>query len=208
MPNDYKMSYFMPPIAPVKDRQGRMITPPTLLPFCEVSIEQVFQMITRNENLKALTEQVRNAADIRAAKASLLPYVTPCGTFTRRNSKNFVAPSHLVIVDVDGLRSYQEAMKMRRALYDDPLLHPVLTFISPSGLGVKAFVPCNHLYATDEAKNITENMSWAMQYVEMAYNTVTTVSSGTKSNVVDFSGKDLVRSCFLSYDPEALFRTK
>jgi len=208
MPNDYKMSYFMPPIAPVKDRQGRMITPPTLLPFCEVSVEQVFQMITRNENLKALTEQVRNAADIRAAKASLLPYVTPCGTFTRRNSKNFVAPSHLVIVDVDGLRSYQEAMKMRRALYDDPLLHPVLTFISPSGLGVKAFVPCNHLYATDEAKNITENMSWAMQYVEMAYNTVTTVSSGTKSNVVDFSGKDLVRSCFLSYDPEALFRTK
>lgn len=208
MPNDYKMSYFMPPIAPVKDRQGRMITPPTLLPFCEVSVEQVFQMITRNENLKALTEQVRNAADIRAAKASLLPYVTPCGTFTRRNSKNFVAPSHLVIVDVDGLRSYQEAMKMRRALYDDPLLHPVLTFISPSGLGVKAFVPCNHLYATDEAKNITENMSWAMQYVEMAYSTVTTVSSGTKSNVVDFSGKDLVRSCFLSYDPEALFRTK
>lgn len=208
MPNDYKMSYFMPPIAPVKDRQGRMITPPTLLPFCEVSVEQVFQMITRNENLKALTEQVRNAADIRAAKASLLPYVTPCGTFTRRNSKNFVAPSHLVIVDVDGLRSYQEAMKMRRALYDDPLLHPVLTFISPSGLGVKAFVPCNHLYATDEAKNITENMSWAMQYVEMAYSTVTTVSSGTKSNVVDFSGKDLVRSCFLSYDPEALFGTK
>lgn len=206
MPNNYRMSYFMPPIAPIKDEQGRLMTPPTLIPFCEVSIEQIFQMITGNENLKALTEQVRNAPDIRAAKASLLPYVTPCGTFTRRNSKNFVSPSHLVIVDVDHLNSYQEAVEIRRTLYDDPLLHPVLTFISPSGLGVKAFVPCNHIYTADDAKNITENMSWAMQYVEMAYRTTTSVSPGEKSKV-DFSGKDLVRSCFLSYDPDALFRT-
>ena len=98
MPNNYRMSYFMPPIAPIKDKQGRLMTPPTLIPFCEVSIEQVFQMITCNENLKALTEQVRNSEDIRTAKASLLPYVTPCGTFTRRSSKDFVSPSHLVIV--------------------------------------------------------------------------------------------------------------
>ena len=183
------------------------MTPPTLIPFCEVSIEQVFQMITCNENLKTLTAQVRNATDIRAAKASLLPYVTPCGTFTRRSCKDFVSPSHLVIVDVDGLHSYQEAVEMRRILYDDPLLQPVLTFISPSGLGVKAFVPCHYSSTTNDTKNITENMSWAMRYVETAYNTVTAVSSETKSKV-DFSGKDLVRSCFLSYDPEALFRTK
>lgn len=48
-------------------------------------------------------------------------------------------------------------------------------------------------------------MSWAMQYVETAYNTETSVFSETKTKV-DFSGKDLVRSCFLSHDPEALFR--
>ena len=33
--------------------------------------------------------------------------------------------------DVDGLHSYQEAVEMRRMLYDDPLLQPVLTFVSP-----------------------------------------------------------------------------
>ena len=54
MSNNYRMSYFMPPIAPIKDKQGRLMTPPTLIPFCEVSIEQVFQMITCNENLKTL----------------------------------------------------------------------------------------------------------------------------------------------------------
>ena len=52
MSNNYRMSYFMPPIAPIKDKQGRLMAPPTLIPFCEVSIEQVFQMITCNENLK------------------------------------------------------------------------------------------------------------------------------------------------------------
>ena len=72
MPNQYRMSYFMPPIAPVRNEQGRMVTPPTLLPFCEVSVEQVFQMITCNENLKLLTAQVRNAPDMRTAKATLL----------------------------------------------------------------------------------------------------------------------------------------
>ena len=153
MPNQYRMSYFMPPIAPVRNEQGRMVTPPTLLPFCEVSVEQVFQMITCNENLKLLTAQVRNAPDMRTAKAALLPYVTPCGTFTRRNSKCFVSPSGLVVIDVDNLDSYDEAVSMRRLLFDDPFLCPVLTYVSPSGRGVKAFVPSGTLYPEDEARN-------------------------------------------------------
>ena len=126
MTNDFRMSYFMPPIAPIKNEQGRIVTPATLIPSCEVSVEQVFQIITCNENLKILTEQVRNSGDIRTAKASLLPYVTPCGTFSRRNSKCFVASSHLVVVDIDHLDSYQEAVEMRSTLFNDHLLHPVL----------------------------------------------------------------------------------
>ena len=205
MSNNYRMSYFMPPIAPLRDEQGRIVTPATLLPFCEVSVEQVFQMITCNENLRLLTEQVRNAPDIRIAKTRLLPYVTPCGTFSRRSGKYLLSPSGLVIVDLDHFRSYRETEEIRRVLHDDPLLRPVLTFISPSGLGVKAFVPTYHLSTATSGKQITECMSWAMQYVETAYNTETSVFSETKTKV-DFSGKDLVRSCFLSHDPEALFR--
>ena len=101
MTNNFRMSYFMPPIAPIRNEQGQTVTPATLTPFCEVSVEQVYQMITCNENLKALTEQVRGAGDLRMAKASLLPYVTPCGTFIRRSSKFFASPSGLVVVDID-----------------------------------------------------------------------------------------------------------
>lgn len=104
MTNDFRMSYFMPPIAPIKDEHGQLVTPPTLIPCCEVSVEQVFQMITGNKNLKVLTEQVRNSEDIRTAKASLLPYVTPCGTFSRRSSKCLIDPSLLTVVDIDPIR--------------------------------------------------------------------------------------------------------
>ena len=140
MTNNFRMSYFMPPIAPIRNEQGQTVTPATLTPFCEVSVEQVYQMITCNENLKALTEQVRGAGDLRMAKASLLPYVTPCGTFIRRSSKFFASPSGLIVVDIDNLDSYQKAVEMRRTLFDDLFLCPILTFISPSGRGVKAFV--------------------------------------------------------------------
>ena len=206
MTNDFRMSYFMPPIAPIKNEQGRIVTPATLIPSCEVSVEQVFQMITCNENLKILTEQVRNSGDIRTAKASLLPYVTPCGTFSRRNSKCFVASSHLVVVDIDHLDSYQEAVEMRSTLFNDHLLHPVLTFISPSGRGVKAFVPYSKLYADDQTRNVKESINWAMQYIEITYGAEMNDSTETPPKAVDTSGKDIVRACFLSHDPQALFR--
>lgn len=194
-------------IAPIIDERGRTVTPATLIPFCEVSVDQIFQMITSNDNLRVLTEQVRNAADIRTAKASLLPYVTPCGIFTRRKGKHFVSSSGLVIVDIDHLNSYQEAMEMRLALFNDPFLCPVLTFISPSGRGVKAFVPYSTLNPENEAQNATENMNWAMQYVEMIYGPENeTTTKATPKGGVDTSGKDLVRACFLSHDPEALLR--
>ena len=188
MQNFFRMSYFMPPIAPIRNEQGQTVTPATLTPFCEVSVEQVYQMITCNENLKALTEQVRGAGDLRMAKASLLPYVTPCGTFIRRSSKFFASPSGLIVVDIDNLDSYQKAVEMRRTLFDDLFLCPILTFISPSGRGVKAFVP------------------YSMQYIEITYGSEMDDSTETPPKAVDTSGKDIVRACFLSHDPQALFR--
>lgn len=208
MTNDFRMSYFLPPIAPIRNEQGRMVTPATLIPCCEVSVEQVFQLITCNESLKTLTEQVRNAEDMRTAKTSLLPFVTPCGTFSRRNSQCLIAPSQLVVVDIDHLSSYEEAVEMRSELFNDAFFRPVLTFISPSGRGVKAFVPYPHLPVTDDANSIRENMKLAMMYTVLLYGTgrETPPPSGEKLKGVDFSGKDIVRSCFLSHDAGAMFR--
>lgn len=206
MQNFFRMFYFMPPIAPIRNEQGQTVTPATLTPFCEVSVEQVYQMITCNENLKVLTTQVRSTGDLRMAKVSLLPYVTPCGIFSRRSSKFFTSPSGLVVVDIDNLDSYQKAVEMRRTLFDDPFLRPVLAFISPSSRGVKTFVPYSKLYTDDQSRNVRESMNWAMQYVEMTYGSEMNSSIETVQKAVDTSGKDIVRACFLSHDPQALFR--
>ena len=172
MQNFFRMSYFMPPIAPIRNEQGQTVTPAALTPFCEVSVEQVYQMITCNENLKAF----------------------------------FASPSGLVVVDIDNLDSYQKAVEMRRTLFDDPFLRPVLAFISPSSRGVKTFVPYSKLYTDDQSRNVRESMNWAMQYVEMTYGSEMNSSIETVQKAVDTSGKDIVRACFLSHDPQALFR--
>ena len=94
---------------------------------------------------------------------------------------------------------------MRSTLFNDHLLHPVLTFISPSGRGVKAFVPYDHLPIANDTNSIIENMKLAMMFTVLLYGTETPPPFGEKRKGVDFSGKDIVRSCFLSHDPGALF---
>ena len=183
--NECKMSLFQNPIAPQRDPQGRILKAATLTPAMEVTPADVYQLITCNEPLHLATLQVRNAADIRAAKASL-------------------KTSGLVVVDIDHLDSLQEAEQMRRTLFDDPFLCPVLCFVSPGGRGVKAFVPYRQEHAADAAQNAAESMYWAMNYVEMAYGGDTQDKPTGKG--VDTSGKDIVRACFLCHDPEALFR--
>lgn len=194
--NECKMSLFQNPIAPQRDPQGRILKAATLTPAMEVTPADVYQLITCNEPLRLATLQVRNAADIRAAKASLLPYVTPCGVFTRRRSDCLTESSGLVVVDIDHLESAEETENLRQQLFDDPYLCPALVFISPTGRGVKAFVPCLH------GQNPAEGIQWAMNYVHCMYDTENT----QPGKGVDTSGKDLVRACFLCHDPKALLR--
>lgn len=190
------MSLFQNPIAPQRDPQGRILKAATLTPAMEVTPADVYQLITCNEPLRLATLQVRNAADIRAAKASLLPYVTPCGVFTRRRSDCLTESSGLVVVDIDHLESAEETENLRQQLFDDPYLCPALVFVSPTGRGVKAFVPCLHV------QNPAEGIQWAMNYVHCMYDAENT----QPGKGVDTSGKDLVRACFLCHDPKALLR--
>ena len=69
-------------------------------------------------------------------------------------------------------------------------------FVSPTGQGVKAFVPCAI------GQSATDGIRWAMNYVHCMYDT----DHQQSGKGVDTSGKDLVRSCFLCHDPGALIR--
>lgn len=217
--NQFKMSLFLPPISPVKDSTtGRIIQPPTLTPYKEITLQEVYKLITSSERLKTLTETVRRATEngdekvYRMLKQQTLPYVTPCGVFSYRKSDSLTGPSGLIVVDIDHLDSRQEAEKLKRQLFDDLLLRPVLAFTSPSGYGVKAFIPYDLARIPDTKQNISENIHWAMNYVQAIYDFHSShpdredKKTNHSGKGVDRSGKDLVRACFLSYDEEALIR--
>lgn len=116
------------------------------------------------------------------------------------------------MVDIDHLDSRREAEKLKRQLFDDLLLHPVLAFTSPSGHGVKAFIPYDLARIPDTKQNTSENIHWAMNYVQAIYDFHNShpdredKKTNHSGKGVDRSGKDLVRACFLSYDEEALIR--
>ena len=174
--NQFKMSLFLPPISPVKDSTtGRIIQPPTLTPYKEITLQEVYKLITSSKRLKTLTETVRRAAEngdekvYRMLKQQTLPYVTPCGVFSYRKSDSLTGPSGLIVVDIDHLDSRQEAEKLKRQLFDDLLLRPVLAFTSPSGHGVKAFIPYDLARIPDTKQNTSENIHWAMNYVQAIY---------------------------------------
>ena len=217
--NQFKMSLFLPPISPVKDSTtGRIIQPPTLTPYKEITLQEVYKLITSSERLKTLTETVRRATEngdekvYRMLKQQTLPYVTPCGVFSYRKSDSLTGPSGVIVVDLDHLDSRREAEKLKRQLFDDLLLRPVLAFTSPSGHGVKAFIPYDLARIPDTKQNTSENIHWAMNYVQAIYDFHSShpdredKKTNHSGKGVDRSGKDLVRACFLSYDEEALIR--
>lgn len=142
--NEFRMSLFLAPISPVKDDEtGKVVKPATLTPYKTTDLQEVYKIITTNEQLKQLTGQVRMAVEsgdtqaCRRLKQENLPYVTPCGVFTRRRSDCLTETSGLVVVDVDHLQSLAEAEALRQRLFDDPYLCPTLVFVSPTGRGGK-----------------------------------------------------------------------
>ena len=116
MENIFRMSLFMPPISPIRDKiSGKNLRNATLTPLRTVDVNEVHKLITSNAKLAALTHEVRNAALLgddnacRLLKQQTLPYVTPCGVFTRRRSDCIEEASGLVVVDIDHLESTEEA---------------------------------------------------------------------------------------------------
>ena len=62
--NEFRMSLFLAPISPVKDDEtGKVVKPATLTPYKTTDLQEVYKIITTNEQLKQLTGQVRMAVE-------------------------------------------------------------------------------------------------------------------------------------------------
>ena len=156
------------------------------IPHKTVSLVQVYNAIT-GEYYKQNTEKLRSISDVvqaRKYKAANFDYCTFSGVFTARNDKSLVTHSELMCIDFDHVQNLDT---LRQALLADEYFDTQLLFISPSGDGLKWIIEIDNRKAPHG-----EYFASVANYILQTY-----------SVVVDKSGKDISRACFLPFDPNA-----
>ena len=156
------------------------------LPHKTVSLVQVYNAIT-GEYYKQNTEKLRSISDVvqaRKYKAANFDYCTFSGVFTARNDKSLVTHSELMCIDFDHVQNLDT---LRQALLADEYFDTQLLFVSPSGDGLKWIIEIDIRKAPHG-----EYFASVANYILQTY-----------SVVVDKSGKDISRACFLPFDPNA-----
>lgn len=163
------------------------------------SLQSLHAYIVNDTLLAEKTARVRAALSdskqFRKLKQQILPYVTPAGVFTYCREQGLLVPGGNFVIDLDHLTSADEARDLRDRLFNDDFLLPDLAFVSPSGTGVKLFVPYR-LYVDKTVKDSFHlAMHTAWEYLRFKYELQ-----------IDKSNADLCRACFICHDGEAKLR--
>jgi len=160
----------------------------------------VLYSIIKSEVLKPLTLALRsmigNVEDDALAEFKLLNFqsVTSAGTFRRRCASAIITPSDLLTIDIDGLKSAAAAREMMHRIIDDPLIDVDLAFISPKGLGVKAFVTIPQRL---RGKTFKQSFDFFTKHI-----------AATHGVLIDQSGSDISRLALICWDEQAYLNPK
>ena len=167
-------------------------------PLQKVDIERFYRAISKPKpQTKQRIEQLRKLREIdpkayRRQKTNL-PYVVP-SVFSPpyRKTENF-ASARYIIIDLDHLSSYgKNAEDIKSKLSTDE--HIILMFVSPSGDGLKIFLPL--------AKPCFDAAKYSIFYKHF----VQKFADNHKLNdVIDTVTSDVTRACFISVDENAFF---
>lgn len=186
MSNKNLCSYFDAPIS-------------NTVPVRAVSIGQLYEIITADASTERATCYVRSMmADKREfnkAKTRRLAFVTPAGVFATRKTDGLVTPSGFFVVDVDGLPTTAESERIRDMVFADTRLGVALAFVSPSGHGVKFFIPFEADSSRPFADCFRDAVHGSWEYLKAVYGV-----EPDRANI------DVARCCFVSHDAGALMR--
>ncbi|MCX2473546.1 PriCT-2 domain-containing protein [Pedobacter sp. MC2016-05] len=153
-------------------------------PIRDFTIEEAVNMI-KGDRYKEPVEALR-ATDDKARRTflkSTLDYFTFSGIFKKRTEKGLIKHSNIICLDFDDV----DVANAKNIIVATNFT--LACFTSPSGTGVKA------LFRIDGAKH-SESFAQAEVFFEQF------------GLVLDKSGKDIPRACFVSHDPEAYFNPK
>jgi len=122
----------------------------------------------------------------------LLPAVTFGGTYRgSRTAANVSSYSGVIVLDVDHLNAAQMESAWHAFTTDN---HTVACWRSPSGEGIKALVEIRK-----ESRTVACSIS---EFHRQAFRSVLERADLALGVILDPSGKDLLRLCFLSHDPD------
>lgn len=175
-----KFSFFKAPVTQVT------------MPYKHIYLNDIYQVLT-GYYYKSQTIQLRSISDKnqnREFKATSFPFVTFSGTFSQRKETDLIQHSGLMVLDFDHLENI-DTVKFQ--LLKDSYLETQLLFTSPNGHGLKWVVPVN----------VSGNYSHG-DYFDAIRNYIET----TYQIEVDKSGRDVVRVCFIGYDPDAFLHPR
>lgn len=162
----------------------------SVIPYKDVTVEDVYKVI-KSDKYKYQTERIRQADDEEGnnLKKTVLDFVCFSCTCTRRNTKNIKSHSGYIAVDIDHL---SEVLTERERILNDLPFNPALVFVSPKGKGLKIVFRID----TDNAKH--EDYFLALESFFMQQFNIQ----------IDKACKDIVRACFLCYDPDAIYNSE
>ena len=156
-------------------------------PYSNINLIQLFQAIT-GDYYKRTTLHYRQTKE-SSYKAKNFDHVTISGIFNKRSKEGLEQRTGYAVFDFDHV---PDPEKVKQLLIHDEKLTPELVFTSPSGDGVKAV-----LYDSDMA---THEMFYKLvtSYIERKYPEI--------YPFMDAKTKDIARTCFLCYDPQAYIK--
>jgi hypothetical protein len=177
-PDSNVFSYFNRPVSNV-------------VPARQVSLAEVYHLVKGDSFLKNTTtlRNIQDAREARKFKARNFDYVTFSGTFSKRNDANLLKHSGLITVDFDHI---PDITALKQKLLHDPCFETQLLFVSPSGDGLKWVIPADLSRVKHQ-----DYFRAVANYIRHTYNLV-----------VDQSGKDISRACFLPHDAEVFINPK
>lgn len=143
----------------------------------------------KNGKWKSNVEKVRSflphgEQKFKQAKLEYLPAILFNGKFSYRKNDGLIKHSGFIIIDIDDLPNVE--IVRQKCVADK---HTYAVFESPSGRGLKVLFRTDLPINNNEEHGAVIEAIW--EYLEKHYDIK-----------VDVSGKDVARSCYVSYDPE------
>lgn len=165
---------------------------PSTKPIMNVDIPWVGSYII-SERAKPQTLELRQMMEtateqqLRDYKLLQFDAVAAAGIFSYGNASGLTIRSPYIVLDIDDLKSTEVAREIQQTLVADKNIETALCFLSPKGLGVKWWV---------ELPEWSQNMTFAEQYA-----TLSRYIGYEYGVLVDSTGSNVNRLCFLPYDP-------